>query len=119
MHRNVAGNVFVVWQDNVSGTVKFRSGTFSTTATEDYQISDRCHVFPNPASTAWHVQGSFPHPDLRIELLDLNGRTLQHINESQGNTLVCEIPNAFLSSGVYLIRISDGITQEVFKVVKE
>jgi hypothetical protein len=51
------GNVFVVWQDPGSGTVKYRKGTFSSVTGIQENISvELFSVFPNPAKSVISIE---------------------------------------------------------------
>jgi hypothetical protein len=44
------GKIFVVWQDDNSGTVKYRKGTYATTGIQENLIGPIVTLFPNPAN---------------------------------------------------------------------
>jgi hypothetical protein len=53
------GAVFVVWEDDNSGTVRFRSGTFATGTTGISGKTERAFsVFPNPARDILNISSA-------------------------------------------------------------
>jgi hypothetical protein len=71
------GNVYVVWQDGGSGTVKFRNGTFnSTTGIPMPGAEHSFSVFPNPASAAVIIRSTHAMDEIRIT--NVYGQTVFH-----------------------------------------
>jgi ELWxxDGT repeat protein len=75
-------------------------------------------AYPNPFSKAVTVSGLDAAQHYTIQVLDLTGReyvNTQYQNPSQSITL--SLPA--LSTGVYLMRVSGGGTEQTFKLVRE
>lgn len=50
------GNIYVIWQDNNTGTIKLRSGSYnSTTSMQEEIFSNQFSVYPNPATSDLQV----------------------------------------------------------------
>ncbi len=112
------GNIFVVWQDNGSGTVKLRSGTYVITATQDQYTRPSIAIFPNPTSDTWTVKGDFRHGHLDISLMDVDGSVLYRITLDESSPVTSKIDARELSSGIYFIRVTDGRTEQIYKAIK-
>lgn len=51
------GTLFVIWQDNNSGTIKYRSGTYTSVTAIDENISQSFFsIFPNPSTGIVNVE---------------------------------------------------------------
>ncbi len=72
------GNIHVVWQDDASGNVKYRQGSFTPFVGRVAPLLDAFGLFPNP--TQGVVQLSIPfssyQPNLKVIVSDLSGRVL-------------------------------------------
>lgn len=114
-----AGKVFVVWEDSNSNTVKFRSATRGGTTSIGLQKEmENMNVFPNPSNGIWTLQYSESHPELEVTLFNEQGKQIQHATIAEGVGFNHIIGNENLANGTYLIKVSDGKEQSVFKVVK-
>jgi hypothetical protein len=114
-------NVFVVWQDDNSGTVKFRSGTYSMPSIIQVEILiDDLIVYPNPSTDAWAIRGYSLYPDLKVELFNTQG-LLVYSNSIKKNEefFFYEICNSNLISGLYILRLSHKDNQHSIKLVKK
>jgi len=102
-----AGVVHVVWEDVVSGTVKYQKGTFTPTGVGKTIRTDALILSPLPANEALFVgfkDGNTPgHCTLGIT--DITGRV---VYERQYATLSgrVEVPTGHLPNGFYLVKIS-------------
>ncbi len=111
--------VFVVWEDSGSGTVKFRSASrSSTTSVGQVKIVQNVNVFPNPSNGIWTLQFSEYHPEIEVTLFNEQGQLIEHNTIAGGVGFNHIIGNENLAIGTYLIKVSDGQEQSVFKVVK-
>ena len=111
------GKIYVVWEDNNSGTVKFRSGSFDvTTGVQRDEALTEIQVSPNPSNQTWYVMCENPSGPVVWELHNPGGRLLG-IYQSEGEGGV-EIDNSTLSTGLYILKtLIDGIPFSV-KVIK-
>ncbi len=101
------GAVHVVWEDNASGTVKYRKGTFQSTAgLTDGNLSLPI-VYPNPSNSVWMVSNVTPNTELI--LYDVRG--ISYPNNFDQSNGIFEIDNSTLNSGVYFLDVkSEGKT---------
>ena len=112
------GKIFVVWEDDGSGTVKFRSGTFSTvTSVEDKASDETISVYPNPSSGDWTLSGNELKAGLKIEIFNIHG---QHVYSQilPGETSNIKIGNPALNNGIYYLRLSLNDKSHSIKLVK-
>lgn len=114
-----AENVFVVWEDSNSGTVKFRSATRGGTSSAGLErVMENMNVFPNPSNGIWTLQFHENHPDLEVVLFNEQGQQIQYNTIAAGVGFNHIIGNENLANGTYLIKVSNGQEQSVLKVVK-
>lgn len=79
-----------------------------------FEETNTIEVFPNPVSEGQaftvSVRLSHPHPELRIDAIDLLGRTHSLINRAdvQPGTLEFEVNSQGLPSGILLLRVFAG-----------
>lgn len=112
------GKIFVVWEDDNSGTVKYREGTFTPDNTavnfiEEKQIS----VYPNPATNELQIENFVLKDGDEIEIVNVIGQTIlsKTISSSNENTIdVSKITN-----GIYFLKIISGNETFVTKFVKD
>jgi Glycosyl hydrolase catalytic core/Secretion system C-terminal sorting domain len=75
-------------------------------------------VYPNPLSTGSALNVYVPSEqegNFELQILDMSGRKLFENNSGVLNTLMRY--NPFLANGIYLIRINDGYSQHVKKLI--
>jgi len=115
-----AGNVYVVWQDNNTGNVNFRSGSYTPTNTSIHSIeSNAISLFPNPVQNGT-VEVTLSYTPVNPELILYNaiGKQLPvSFISSAANTLSFEVSD--LPSGVYFLTVSDSNGRFVTKFIKE
>ncbi len=114
------GNVYVAWQDDNSGTVKFRSGTYSPVFSGIKKlVVDNLTVYPNPSEDGWTLNGNYNGTKLKIELFDIQGKLIQSTMINNYGNLNHKVEHSTLSEGTYFIRISNEKEQFSVKVVKQ
>jgi hypothetical protein len=73
-------------------------------------------LFPNPSSDLIVVQSYSPTlSDLKVELIDINGKLILADTLKQGSTM-CYLNSQTVYSGVYFVKISDdrsSITKKI------
>ncbi len=114
-------NIFVVWQDDKSGTVKFRSGKYYTpTLTQEKVLIGDLSAYPNPSSEAWTIKGYSVYPTLKVELFTAQGILINtsFIQKSIGFFLH-EIQNLNLVRGLYIIKFSHNDIYHSMKLLKQ
>ncbi len=110
------GNIFVVWQDDNSGTVKFRSATYTPINTSvneynNYQMEqNNFSVFPNPATGIINVISS-DNEKYAINIYNAVGEKIY--NASPTSNTQIEISN--YASGIYFLQI---VSQHYFSIQK-
>lgn len=112
------GNIYVVWQDDNSNTVKFRKGTFNPVGIPDHQTGENNFtVFPNPADDSFKIE-CLNHNAHSYEINDSKGTVLLYRKFSEPVT-VFSINLKDYSSGIYFIKLFTEGGSIVKKVVKE
>jgi hypothetical protein len=108
-------NIFVVWQDDNSGTVKFRNGTYSAAPTGIIELAERNFaVFPNPFYTETTFQTDNPFNNTTLAIYNSHGQMVKQIKNISGLTFTLLRDN--LPCGLYFIRMTEG--NEIIKTVK-
>ncbi|HLG35406.1 MAG TPA: T9SS type A sorting domain-containing protein [Bacteroidia bacterium] len=105
------GKIFVVWEDDNSGTVKYRSGTFAPVITAVKEIAENdFSVYPNPATKEFRIQDS----GLRIQAVEIYDVLGQRVLQSQIRNLKSEISVdvSTLSPGIYFVRVNPDASGE-------
>lgn len=104
------GKVFVIWEDDISQTVKYRSGTFTPITAGINQIAENSFsLFPNPVSETLFLNFQNEIGFAEITVLDLSGKTVLKKNIS--NTSNTTIKTVDFTNGIYFIQIK--FAQEV------
>lgn len=69
------GNIYVVWQDDKSGTVKFRSGSYTQVSTgiANKLKDETFNIFPNPTSSSIALQSNFDLGKSQIKIMNSLG----------------------------------------------
>ncbi len=81
------GNVFVVWEDDNSGTVRFRKGTFnSVTGVEESNAVDMFSVFPNPAKSNVTIKSELIIDEIKI--INMSGQIVYQAKPKQKTIFV-------------------------------
>ncbi len=113
-------NIYIVWQDDNSGTVKFRSGTYSMpTLIRDNILVDDLISYPNPSAKAWTIEGSAAYPNLIIELYNTQGVLVySSLIEINNGYFLHEIDNSNLISGIYVLKLGHNNYQQSIKLLK-
>lgn len=96
------GNIYVVWEDDNSGTIKYRSGTFtSTTAIEENSLQNTVAIFPNPSNRNINIQSAKAIDDIMIT--NLLGQIVYHSTPHDKNVAL-----AIDEMGLYFVNIQVG-----------
>jgi hypothetical protein len=110
--------VFIVWEDYLSGTVKYRFGTIDPTyITNDVQLID-FHIYPNPSNSFWNISGDF-NKMTELKLWNSNYQLMRSFPLTN-NSSVQKIDNNDLASGVYFLQINSNTAKNHFiKLIKK
>ena len=96
------GKLFVVWQDDSSGTVKYKSGTYTQVSTGlNEDIESNFAIYPNPVSSSISLQSQLDFRNAEIKIFNLMGETVF----IQTNMGVATLDVAALNSGIYFLQI--------------
>lgn len=108
------GNIFVVWEDDNTGTVKYRTGTFtpSTTTGINEFSQNNFSVYPNPAVTEIKIN-LFSKDNFEIEIINTHGKTILKTK----NKTVIDVSK--FSNGIYFIIVREGNNLYSQKFIKQ
>ncbi len=100
------GKVYVVWQDNVSGTVKYRVGTYAVPGSiklvsENVSVT----VYPNPAGDYIILDAEKISGYIGYSILDITGKSVLQSNYESPN-LKIKIDVSNLAEGSYMLQPS-------------
>ena len=109
------GNIYVVWQDDNSGTVKFRSGNYTpgTTGIEE-PSSANFSIYPNPSEEFITINSKNNHP-FQVNIFNSLGEKVYSSNQEQK----LRLPIETWTNGLYLIQINTGNNLFDYKFVKQ
>ena len=110
VHQN---KLYCVWQDNNSGTVKFRAGDFSQALSIQKLQQQPLNIYPNPSSNAWNIEIS--NTNSSYELVDTRG---QLIKKSELKLGINQLNNDKLAAGIYLLKVQTGTTIQTYRLIK-
>ncbi len=103
------GEVHVVWQDDASGSVKYRKGSFTPFVGRVDPLQDAFGLFPNP--TLGLVQLSIPfssyQPNLKVVVSDLSGRVLFR-SEMKDYVANLTLETNGWGAGIYSVQLQSG-----------
>lgn len=111
--RNISGYENNLYLDNINIYAT------ATNILSDNDLANNLTLFPNPASDFLNIEYTANNSQkLRIEMLDLTGRRLSNWTENVNNGKnEWEISLPSLTSGVYLLRFTDGVNVHTEKIV--
>ncbi|TAL56862.1 MAG: T9SS type A sorting domain-containing protein [Bacteroidetes bacterium] len=96
------GNIFVVWQDDNSGTVKYRTGTFTPLNTSvNENEENHLSVYPVPAGTEINIR-PLSGEKFELEIFNTLGEAI--IRSKNNNT----IDISQLSNGIYFLKVREN-----------
>ncbi len=108
------GNIYVVWEDDNTGTVKYRSGTYDQIITKtDSPSIVNMQLFPNPVNEILNIELS----NNEAYKLNIYNATGQLIKTTEGNTKL-QIDTSRFSNGIYYVQLNSNkqfITQKFIK----
>lgn len=112
------GDIFLVWEDDNSGTVKYRKGTFTpATGIDVYPNENSMVFFPNPFSEALTIQlaGSADHR--KISVTSVLGQEIfsKQVSGSENNI---QVNASEWNSGVYFVILQAGKITSIQKICK-
>ena len=116
------GTIWLVWEDASSGTVKYRSGTYTQSLgnkpVENFQ--SYLKVQPNPSSDGWKISGISQSQRIQYDLSTISGEIIERNSVANFDSKFnIELENSALNSGIYYLIISDDYSIETLKLVKQ
>ncbi|MEO7176010.1 MAG: T9SS type A sorting domain-containing protein [Saprospiraceae bacterium] len=109
------GKVWVVWQDDNSQTVKYRSGTYSTSTTGISQLEENNLIaYPNPVTDILSIKFKNEIPFAEISVLNVLGKVVLKKNVKNTNNTTLQVGD--LANGIYFIQIrslEQNITKQI------
>lgn len=117
------GQLFVVWQDDGSGTIKYRKGTYnqsvtglSSSSADNFRDEEKLHVnlFPNPCDNELNISLSTNVP-FSVTIFNALGQKM-YSTQVLGN---CQVPVANYPSGLYFIQLNTGKNFITHKIIKQ
>ncbi len=109
------GKIFVVWQDDNSGTVKYRIGMYTPSTTRTNEVSENnFSVYPNPVSSTITLQSNIDLENEEVKIVTVLGETVlaQKINNTT-------IDVSELNNGIYFIQIRANKYLFTKKIIKQ
>lgn len=97
------GMVHIVWEDAVSGTVKYRSGTYQSVLSVDEEVSMNFVVYPNPATNEIELQIPEGVNEFSWEIVNLNGEIVKSGEKNSNGNFHIVVSD--LAKGNYYVRI--------------
>ncbi len=111
------GKVFVVWEDDASGTVKYRMGTFTTTGINEVKEENPFTIYPNPANNTIIINFIYQGATGELNVVNLLGETV--INKLINNTSSIQLDISALSKGIYSVQFKTNKTVFTQKLIKQ
>ena len=100
------GEVHVVWQDDASGSVKYRKGNYTPFVGRAEPLKDAFRLFPNPTQgvVQMSVHVSVFQPNMKWIVSDLTGKVMCNFEMKEYAEKV-EIETNGWDSGIYLVQL--------------
>jgi hypothetical protein len=112
------GTVVVIWEDNGSGTVKYRMGTYTPSTTNIHELTDNSFsVYPNPAQNILTLQtkGRLESGKIRI----MNSLGVTEFEKTVSINGSAELDISALESGFYFLEFLGQSRCSVMRFTKE
>ncbi|MFT6748578.1 MAG: extracellular elastinolytic metalloproteinase [Flavobacterium sp.] len=104
--------------DQVQDFTAFPAGPNCTSlATSNFSSEDAFQVYPNPTNGLLNLRIANYSGDLNIQLVDLNGRIIKEVKESNFNSETILDLNQ-IQSGIYLIKVKGADVNFTKKIIK-
>ena len=111
------GNIFVVWEDDNSGTVKFRKGTYTPSTSINKIEQNYFVIYPNPANEIISVQFNDNIQSATLVVLNVLGETV--LSKEISDTISETIQINELPGGIYFLQVRSEHFCLTQKFVKE
>jgi hypothetical protein len=109
------GKLFVVWQDDGSGTVKYRSGTYSQVSTGINKVTEKNYsVYPNPVTDQLNII-STDNKFFSINIFNSLGENIY----SEHATSNIQLSTSNFANGLYFIQVKSDNNFFTQKFIKQ
>jgi hypothetical protein len=115
------GTIWVVWEDESSGTVKYKNGTYTSYLNIEslQETASQFLIKPNPSYENWKISGNTNSNITKFRISNSCGEIIKTGQlQSTNGSVNAEIDNSGLKPGIYIIMITDDGGSLVKKVVK-
>ncbi|MEP7168358.1 MAG: T9SS type A sorting domain-containing protein [Bacteroidota bacterium] len=111
------GNIFVVWEDDNSGTVKYRTGTYtSTTGIKENDRQNLFTIYPNLTNGMLNLKSAFTG-DATISVYNLTGEKVYNKKVYLDDENKLDL--ASLQNGMYFLKVFNERFSSTIKFVKQ
>jgi len=111
------GNIWVIWEDEVSGTVKYRRGSYSSSLSSPSLVAEEEELQVIHGKESWLISSGRSQEPIHWQLFNVNAQLLSAGNTSfakEGQRV--EISYDFLPAGMYVLRIQQDKHPTSWKV---
>lgn len=109
------GNIYVVWEDDNSGTIKIRSGNYNPIVTKtETNVNLSIQLYPNPVTDVLNVVTP-NDSNYSIQIYNSNGQLIQSI-ESESKL---QVDTSKYKNGIYYVQINTNKHFSTLKFIKE
>ncbi|MBK7812619.1 MAG: T9SS type A sorting domain-containing protein [Saprospiraceae bacterium] len=110
-----ASKVYVVWQDDGTGTIKFRSGIYEPISTQmDHVNQNEFSIFPNPISDEINI---ISNSNFECSVNIYNALGLELISSTKNSNH--KINTKHFSKGIYFVKIQSKNNSQTKIIVKQ
>jgi hypothetical protein len=99
------GKVYVVWQDDNSQTVKFRSGTYVVNTSIEESEQTIFTLFPGITSSSITIKFTGGNPSSSMSIYNITGKQLLSM-QIQGDQAEFDVSN--LDAGLYFVKVTNS-----------
>lgn len=110
------GQIWVVWEDESSGTVKYRNGNYTSQATLISKDKFSIKATPNPSSNQWVISGEEINNNSLIILSTINGNPINVMSIENDHSVILD--NTQLTSGIYFATLYTNAGKVVIRLMK-
>jgi len=88
----------------------------TSTSIIEKKLTHKLKLYPNPVGEQFYVEYS-GQAQLQFQLYNLMGQKVEAAARQEGSRY--RFSTAHLPKGVYLLRVNDGVRDEIFKLIKK
>lgn len=109
------GNIYVVWEDDNSGTIKIRSGNYNPIATNtENKQNQSIQIYPNPVKDILNIVTS-DNSNYTIQIFNSNGQLIHRVETDSK----LQLDTSGYKSGIYYVQINSNKYFSTLKFIKE